>query len=234
MSDRTLGILRSRRFLPLFVTQFLGAFNDNLFKNAMVMLILFRIAGQGGLNGQIMVTAAAGVFILPFLLFSATAGQLADKYDKSRLIRIVKAAEIAAMALAALGFVLGDAYFLTAVLFLMGTQSAFFGPLKYGILPEHLAEDELVGGNALIEAGTYLAILTGTIGGGLLILADGGTTFVSVAIVVLALAGWAASLSVRTSSSRSWASRGSGWSVRPSWRSSRPMPRTPWAGTSRS
>ncbi len=196
MSDRTLGILRSRRFLPLFVTQFLGAFNDNLFKNAMVILILFRIAGEDGLNGQLMVTAAAGIFILPFFLFSATAGQLADKYDKSRLIRYVKAAEIAAMGLAALGFVLGDAYFLTAVLFLMGAQSAFFGPLKYGILPEHLAEDELVGGNALIEAGTYLAILAGTIGGGLLILADGGKTLVSLAVVALALAGWAASLAI--------------------------------------
>jgi acyl-[acyl-carrier-protein]-phospholipid O-acyltransferase/long-chain-fatty-acid--[acyl-carrier-protein] ligase len=199
MPDRTLGILRSRRFLPLFVTQFLGAFNDNLFKNAMVILILFRIAGQSGLNGQILVTAAAGLFILPFFLFSATAGQLADKFDKAGLIRIVKAAEVVVMALAVLGFALGDAFFLSAVLFLMGTQSAFFGPLKYGILPEHLAEDELVSGNALIEAGSYLAILTGTIGGGLLVLAEGGITLVSAAIVVLALAGWATSLAIPTS-----------------------------------
>ena len=196
MSDRTIGILRSRRYLPLFVTQFLGAFNDNLFKNAMVILILFRIAETSGLNGQIMVTAAAAVFILPFFLFSATAGQLADKFDKARLIRVVKACEIAVMALAALGFALGNAYFLTAVLFLMGAQSAFFGPLKYGILPDHLAEEELVAGNALLEAGTYLAILTGTIAGGLLILTEGGTSFVSAAVVALALAGWAASLAI--------------------------------------
>jgi len=200
MSDRTFTILKSRRFLPLFVTQFLGAFNDNLFKNALVMLILFRLAvdegGGGGLGGEVLVTIAGGVFILPFFLFSATAGQLADKFDKARMIRGVKLAEVAVMALAAAGFAWGRADFLIAVLFLMGTQSAFFGPLKYGILPQHLAARELVGGNALIEAATFLAILLGTIAGGLLILTEGGDTIISAGIVVVALLGWAASVMI--------------------------------------
>ncbi len=200
MSDRTLDILKSRRFLPLFATQFLGAFNDNLFKNSLVMLILFRLAAPsgavGGLSGELLVTLAGGVFILPFFLFSATAGQLADKYDKARMIRGVKLAEVAIMVLAALGFAWARADFLIAVLFLMGTQSAFFGPLKYGILPQHLETKELVGGNALIEAATFLSILLGTIAGGLLILTDGGVAVISGAVIVVALLGWAASLMI--------------------------------------
>ena len=197
MSDRTLDILKSRRFLPLFVTQFLGAFNDNLFKNALVMLILFRLAGSEdagvlGLGGETLVAIAGGLFILPFFLFSATAGQLADKYDKAKMIRAVKVAEVAIMALAAAGFAWGRADFLIVVLFLMGTQSTFFGPLKYGILPQHLAPKELVGGNAVIEAGTFLAILLGTIAGGLVILTDNGTTLISAVVVAVALFGWAA------------------------------------------
>ncbi len=201
MSDRTLDILKSRRFLPLFVTQFLGAFNDNLYKNALVMLILFRLAGTEGagvlgLGGETLVAIAGGLFILPFFLFSATAGQLADKYDKARMIRVVKMTEVAVMALAATGFAWGRADFLIAVLFLMGTQSAFFGPLKYGILPQHLAPKELVGGNAVIEAGTFLAILFGTIAGGLMILTGNGTTLISAGVVAVALAGWAASLTI--------------------------------------
>ena len=196
MSDRTLGILKSRRFLPLFVTQFLGAFNDNLYKNAVVVLILFRLAGDAAGDGEVLVAIAGGLFILPFFLFSATAGQLADKYDKARMIRAVKAAEIVIMGLAAAGFVWGRIDFLLAVLFLMGAQSTFFGPLKYGILPQHLEAKELVGGNALIEAATFLAILIGTIAGGLLILTDGGTAIVSAGVVAVALAGWAASLTI--------------------------------------
>ncbi len=200
MSDRTLDILKSRRFLPLFATQFLGAFNDNLFKNSLVLLILFRLAAPGGtvggLSGELLVTLAGGVFILPFFLFSATAGQLADKYDKAKMIRGVKVAEVAIMVLAALGFAWARADFLIAVLFLMGTQSAFFGPLKYGILPQHLSTKELVGGNALIEAATFLSILLGTIAGGLLVLADGGIAVISGGIIVVALLGWAASLMI--------------------------------------
>ncbi|WP_193367663.1 acyl-[ACP]--phospholipid O-acyltransferase [Pelagibius marinus] len=196
MSDRTLDILKSRRFLPLFATQFLGAFNDNLFKNALVVLVLFRIAADEGGRGEMLAAAAAGLFVLPFFLFSATAGQLADKYDKARMIRGVKLAEVAIMLLAALGFAWERTDFLFVVLFLMGIQSAFFGPLKYGILPQHLDTKELVGGNALIEAATFLAILLGTIAGGLLILADGGVTVISGGIIVVALLGWAASLMI--------------------------------------
>ena len=196
MSDRTVDLLKSRRFLPLFVTQFLGAFNDNLFKNALAVLILFRLAAEAEGRGEMLVAIAGGLFILPFFLFSATAGQLADKIDKGRLIRVVKAAEIVVMGLAAAGLAWGRTDFLLAVLFLMGTQSTFFGPLKYGILPQHLEAKELVGGNALIEAATFLAILLGTIAGGLLILAEGGTTIVSVGVVAVALAGWAASLAI--------------------------------------
>ncbi len=187
------ALLKSRRFLPLFVTQFLGAANDNLFKQAMVTLIIFRIAAEAGFDGQLMVTAAAGVFILPFFLFSATAGQLSDKFDKAVLIRLIKLVEILAMGLGAWGFVTGNAWFLMAVLFLMGAHSTFFGPLKYSILPDHLTDDELIGGNALIEAGTFLAILLGTIGGGLLIMADGGTTIISAAVLIVAAVGFVAS-----------------------------------------
>lgn len=194
MSDRTLDILKSRRFLPLFVTQFLGAFNDNLFKNALAILILFRLAS--GDEGEVLVALAGGVFILPYFLFSATAGQLADKYDKGRMIRVVKAVEIGVMALAAAAFAWGRIDFLLAVLFLMGAQSTFFGPLKYGILPQHLEAKELVGGNALIEAATFLAILLGTIAGGLLILTEGGVSVISGTVIAVALAGWAASLRI--------------------------------------
>ena len=187
-------LLVRRRFLPLFVTQSLGALNDNVFKNALVILVTYRIAERAGLNSQIMATLAAGLFILPFFLFSATAGQIADRFEKSRLIALIKACEIAFMAMAAIGFLAENTYFLLGVLFLMGVHSTFFGPLKYSILPAHLAENELLGGNGLIEAGTFLAILVGTIAGGLLILNDGGVILVSAAMVAVALAGFMSSL----------------------------------------
>ena len=193
MSENQYHLFQTPRFLPLFVTQFLGALNDNLFKNALVILILYRVANAAGLDGQILVTVAAGAFILPFFLFSATAGQLADKFEKSRLIRIIKLAEILIMGLAVAGFLWGDPYLMLAVLFLMGTQSTFFGPLKYAILPDHLHEDELISGNALIEAGTFLAILIGTILGGVMILTENGISLVSTSIVVLAVCGWLSS-----------------------------------------
>jgi acyl-[acyl-carrier-protein]-phospholipid O-acyltransferase/long-chain-fatty-acid--[acyl-carrier-protein] ligase len=209
-------LLRTRRFLPLFVTQFLGALNDNLFKNALVFLVIFGLAESAaeGKQGQIIVTVAGGLLVVPFFLFSATAGQLADKLEKSRLIRRVKLAEIAIMILAAVGFLLAPThetlkvYALMAVLFLMGTQSAFFGPLKYSILPDHLREEELVGGNGLVEAATFIAILIGTIAGGLLIvmapqgevmslgplrLALDGPSVVSLCLILIAMSGWAAS-----------------------------------------
>ena len=193
MGKSQFRLLARRRFLPLFVTQFLGAFNDNLFKNALVILILYRLAAESGTDGQILVTIAAGIFILPFFLFSATAGQLADKLEKARLIRLTKIAEVVIMGLAVAGFQLGDPMVLLVVLFLMGTQSTFFGPLKYAILPDHLAADDLIGGNALIEAGTFLAILIGTILGGVLILRANGIVVVSTAVVALAVSGWIAS-----------------------------------------
>ena len=179
--------------LPLFITQFLGALNDNIFKNALVMLITFQIAAQSGQNSQVLVTLAAGVFILPFFLFSAIAGQLADRMEKSLLIRRIKLAEVVVMGLGAIGLLLLDVWFLLFVLFLMGSQSAFFGPVKYAILPDHLDQDELIGGNALVEAGTFLAILLGTIAGGLTVMSQNGTVFISIAVVVMAVAGWLSS-----------------------------------------
>ena len=196
MTQNQLHLLKTRRFLPLFVTQAIGALNDNLFKTALMFLITYRIAEVAEMNGQVMVNAAAGIFILPFFLFSATAGQLADKLEKSILIRWIKAAEIAVMGLAAYGFWTADPYFLMVVLFLMGTQSTFFGPLKYSILPDHLQEDELIAGNAFVEAGTFLAILLGTIAGGSLILQAEGAVVVSAAIIGLAVVGFVACLSI--------------------------------------
>lgn len=196
MIENQFHLLASRRFLPLFTVQFLGALNDNVFKNALVILITYRLAQALGANGQVLVTAAAGIFILPFFLFSAPAGQLADKLHKTRLVRLVKLVEVVLMGLAAVGFLIGDVWALMGVLFLMGTQSAFFGPVKYGILPDLLREDELIGGNALFEAGTFLAILVGTIVGGLLVLAPGGIEAVAGLVVLVALAGWGASLLV--------------------------------------
>ena len=212
MQSSQTELLKTRRFLPLFVTQFLGALNDNLFKNALVILILFQAANEA--EGQILVTAAAGIFIVPFFLFSATAGLIADKYEKARLIRKIKIAEILIMCLAAFGLLLDAShvtlkiYALLAVLGLMGIQSAFFGPLKYAILPDHLKPEELIGGNALVEAATFLAILIGTIAGGLLILhepfgesfifgpftlAFDGKAVVVIALLIIAVAGFLSS-----------------------------------------
>jgi len=193
MDNSQFALLKSRRFLPLFVTQALGALNDNVFKNALAILLVYRIAAEAGLNTAVMATAAGGVFILPFFLFSATAGQIADKFDKAGLIRQIKLAEIVIMALGGMALFSGNVWFLFGVLFLMGTQSAFFGPLKYSILPVHLKESQLIGANSLIEAGTFLAILAGTIAGGLLVLTGSGIAIVSGLVLVLAGFGYAAS-----------------------------------------
>ena len=162
------GLLKTRRFAPFFVTQFLGAFNDNLFKNALIVLLTFQAAQWTTLKPELLANLAAGIFILPFFLFSATAGQLADKYDKAMLARLVKVLEMLIMGVAALGFFMHDLSVLMGALFLLGLHSTLFGPVKYAILPQHLHEEELVGGNALIEAGTFVAILIGTLAGGLL------------------------------------------------------------------
>ena len=176
--------------MPLFLTQFLGAFNDNFFKSALMMLITYRIGDASGVDPRILVNAAAGVFILPFFVFAPTASDLADKYDRSDLMRWVKFAEIVVMSGAAFGFWLGNAWLLMVVLFLMGAQSAFFSPAKYSILPQHLKEDELIAGNGLIQMGTYLAILSGTIAGGLMILRDNGIYWVGGLAVTIAALGW--------------------------------------------
>ena len=176
--------------MPLFLTQFLGAFNDNFFKSSLMMLITYRLGDAAGVDSRILVNAAAGVFILPFFIFAPTASDLADKYDRSDLMRWVKFAEIIIMSGAAFGYWLGNVWLLMTVLFLMGAQSAFFSPAKYSILPQHLNEDELIAGNGLIQMGTYLAILTGTIAGGLMILRENGIYWVGGLAVTIAALGW--------------------------------------------
>ncbi len=188
------SLLTRRRFAPLFITQFLGALNDNVFKNALVIFIAFSVAEVTGTDSSVLVIMAAGLFILPFFLFSATAGQLADKYDKGMLIGRIKLAEIVIMALGAIGFYLQSVVVLMAVLFIMGAQSTFFGPLKYGILPQHLKDEELIGGNGMLQMGTYVAILLGTILGGVVVsIKPGGPMFVSVLAIGMAVIGWLAS-----------------------------------------
>jgi acyl-[acyl-carrier-protein]-phospholipid O-acyltransferase / long-chain-fatty-acid--[acyl-carrier-protein] ligase len=192
MARSQFRLLAHRRLLPLFVTQFLGALNDNLFKNALVILIAYRDASNAR-ETEILVTLAGAIFIVPYFLFSATAGQLADRFEKHRLVRITKLWEIGVMVLAAAGFALDNVGFQLTVLFCLGVQATFFGPVKYGILPELLGPDELLGGNALIEAGT---ILIGTIAGGLLILAPHGAAIVGTTQFAFAVLGWAASLAI--------------------------------------
>ena len=194
MPDGSFHLLRCRRFLPLFVAQFLGAANDNVFKNAMVILVVYRLGEGLALPPQIMVTVAAGLFILPFFLLSATAGQVSDRFEKSSLIKLVKLAEVGVAALGLWSLVAASVPAMLVVLFGFGVQATFFGPLKYAVLPEHLAERELVGGNALIEGGTFIAILLGTVAGGLLILTGDGIALVSGLMLALAAGGFAASL----------------------------------------
>lgn len=190
----SMGLLKTRRFGPFFVTQFLGAFNDNVFKNALIILLAFQAAGAAGMDANTLVNLSAGLFILPFFLFSATAGTLADRVEKAALIRRIKLFEIAIMVFGALAFMLSSVTALMAVLFMMGTQSAFFGPAKYAILPQHLAEYELVSGNGLVEMGTFLAILLGTVLGGVLIAdASNGRLYVGLTVITVAIAGWFAS-----------------------------------------
>jgi 1-acyl-sn-glycerol-3-phosphate acyltransferase len=189
-------LLVRKGFFALFVTQLLSAFNDNFFKNAVIIWISATQAQLFGLSPEVMISLCSGVFILPFFAFSATAGQLADRYEKPKLIRVIKLAEIAIMAVTALGFWQGSLSVLLGGIFLMGVHSAFLGPVKYSILPQMVAPDELVAGNALVEMGTFLAILAGTIGGGLLVLMDGGPVWTGVAGVVFAVLGYIACLRI--------------------------------------
>ena len=165
----SLHLLKTRRFLPLFTTQFLGAFNDNLFRTAMVMLVIYGIYRDAEQEATFS-AIAGGLFILPFFLVSALAGQLADAHDKARIIRIVKTVEIVIMLFGAAGLFLHNIPLLLVALTAMGIHSTFFGPIKYAILPQHLEKGEVLGGTGLVEAGTYIAILGGTILGGLLVL----------------------------------------------------------------
>ena len=189
-----LRLLVSRRLAGMFVAQFLGALNDNLLKNALVIQVAYGRSSSAS-DVEVLVTVATALFILPYFLFSATAGELADKFAKMQLIKTLKLWEIGVMIFAAAGFLLGGGIGIgLTILFLLGVQAAFFGPVKYGILPELLPPDELLSGNAVVEAGTFLAILIGTIAGGLLILLKDGPAIVSATLLLCAIGGWIASL----------------------------------------
>ena len=190
-----LSLMKSRRFLPLFITQFFGAFNDNTFKNALVVLLTYQATQWTTMKPGILANLAAGIFILPFFLFSATAGQLADKYDKSRLARLVKILEIVIMLVAGAGFALHSLAWLMFALLLLGVHSTIFGPIKYALLPQHLGADELLAGNALIEAGTFVSILLGTLAGGMLA-GTGNPTVIAAAGLVVAVIGYLSSRAI--------------------------------------
>lgn len=188
-------LMRESRFSPFFTTQFLGAFNDNVFKTALITLVAFHAESLSNLNGNTLVTLLPGIFILPFFLFSATAGQIADKYEKSQIIRLVKVFEIGIMLFAAGGFFLPSLGLLTMALFMMGMHSTLFGPIKYAYLPQHLKQQELIGGNGMVEMGSFVAILLGQILGAWLATHNAHETITSLAILAIAILGY-------------WASRG--------------------------
>ncbi|WP_111657803.1 MFS transporter [Isoalcanivorax indicus] len=191
MKEGLLSLLGQRRFAPYFATQFLGAFNDNVYRQALILLIT---------SGVVATTVAPNtlnnigllLFILPFFLFSALAGQFADKYDKALLIRRIKLAEVAIMLMAAIGFYFNSLWFLLALLFCMGFQSTCFGPLKYSIMPQHLKNTELVAGNALVQQGTYVAILLGSISGIVLNMEGAGQWWAPAGVITIAVLGWLA------------------------------------------
>ncbi len=185
----SLHLLHERRFWPLFGTLSLGAFNDNLFKFSMVILVTYGIYADPNKDFQFN-ALASGIFMLPFFLFSALAGQLADNYDKAAITRIVKNLEIGLALIGAVGLLLKSVPIMLLALFLLGLQSTFFGPIKYAVLPQHLRKDEVLGGTGLVEAGTYVAILLGTLLGGVIIDRDGnGAVTASVLVITVALLG---------------------------------------------
>lgn len=189
--DSPFQLLKSRRFLPLFVTLFLGAFNDNLFKNSLLVLVVTAVFATD-VGTSTLVNLAAALFVLPFFLLSPLAGQLADKYEKATIIRWVKLAEIVIMACGVVAFYFNSLWGLLTVLFAMGAQSTFFGPIKYAILPQHLRPGELVAGNAQVEMGTFVAILTGTLLGTLIAGLDNYLPVLGAALLAVAVAGWLA------------------------------------------
>jgi 1-acyl-sn-glycerol-3-phosphate acyltransferase len=188
-------LLAQRRFLPFFGAQALGAFNDNVYRNVLVILITFQGASVTTLAPEILTNLAGGLFILPFLIFSGLAGQIADKFDKSRIVQAVKASEILIMICAGVGLATLHLPVLLGALFLLGLHSTFFAPAKYGVLPQILHSTELVGGNALLEMGTFLAILLGTLAGGLLA-GSGNVALITTALVTIAAAGFFMSLTM--------------------------------------
>lgn len=193
MEINQFSLLTKRRFLPLFITQFLSAFNDNLFKNGLVVLITYMIANKLTIQPQILVTLTGCLLILPMLLFSAQAGSIADKFEKAKLTRIIKFVEIFLMAMGSIGFITESPFVLMVVLFFMGLQATFFGPIKYSILPQQLHENELVAGNGLIEMGTFLAILLGNILGVIFITLPHGLYVIAGATLVVALIAYGSS-----------------------------------------
>lgn len=187
-------LLSSRRFLPMFLTQFFGALNDNVYKQALLLVITYGWLQQQFAEVSTLNNLAALLFILPYFIFSATAGQIADKYERSSLIRSLKILEIVIMLLAMAGFLLGQLWLLLFALFLMGTQSTFFGPIKYAILPEVLKPNELMSGNALFQSGTSMAILIGMIlGGAVISLSQGNLIWISLTVLIIAILGYISS-----------------------------------------
>jgi MFS family permease len=184
--QNVIHLLRARRFLPLFATQFLGAFNDSLFKQAVVLFVTYQLFSNPAKEFQFS-AIAQGLFILPFFIFSALSGQLADDHDKARLIRIIKLAEIGIMIIGGAGIMLANIPLMLAAVGLMGVHSTFFGPIKYAILPQHLQRDEVLGGTGLVEAGTYIAILGGTILAGVLAATPAVAAGATIGIAVLGL-----------------------------------------------
>ena len=188
-------LLRQRRFLPFFGAQAFGAFNDNVYKNVLVIVATYHAAEYTKLEPELLTNIAAGLFILPYVLFSGIAGQLADRLDKTLVMKAVKAAEIVIMSIAALGFAAQSIELLLGALFLMGMHSTFFAPAKYGLLPEVLEEAELVGGNAWVQMGTFLAILLGTLTAGLLA-EKAGTGMIAATLISVAAVGFVFSLAI--------------------------------------
>ena len=189
-------LFSKRRFLPFFATQFLGALNDNLFKNALLVIVVSTAAADAASSTNFTTNLAAGLFILPFFLFSTLAGHLADRHDKAFLIRRIKFAEVVLMLAGSLALWQGNINLMLGILFLLGVQSAFFGPIKYAIIPQHLSADELLAGNAQVGMGTFVSILLGTLVGGWLVIGPQGPTMVGLLIIMVAVCGWFSSCQI--------------------------------------
>ena len=184
------SLMKEQRFRPFFFTQFLGAFNDNVFKTALITLVAFHAASLSSIDGGTLATLLPGLFILPFFLFSATAGQIADKFEKSQIIRYVKVFEIWIMVFASAGFFIHNIWLLATALFMMGMHSTIFGPVKYSYLPQHLKESELIGGNGMVEMGSFVAILLGQVLGAWLATLSQHEVFTSIAIITIGFLGY--------------------------------------------